>query len=231
MVIDVYFDDGQLPVAPSNLSLTALSSSEVEVSWQDNSNNEQRFEVYRSSVSETGPFQLVKSTLLNQTSYTDTNLESSTLYYYKVQSVNANGIGETPVGLVTTLNSAPSITAVDDIIMKTGESLIVPIVSIDNEGDEIVITSSNLPDFAELIDNGDGTGQLAITPSTNDVGFYEGIVITATDIFGNSSSTSFLISVTDATFSNTVFINFSGGSYCYYTMEQCKYLTNFGGSG
>jgi predicted esterase len=229
MVVDVYYDDGLVPIAPSNLSLTATSSSEVEVSWQDNSNNEQRFEVYRSNVSETGPFQLVQSTLLNENTYTDINLESSTLYYYKVRSVNANGVGETAVELVTTLNSAPTITPIADVIMKTGESLSIPLNALDNEGDPITLSGANLPAFAQLIDNGDGTGQVSITTGNDDIGFYEGIVITAEDNFGNNSSISFLISVTDASFDNAVYINFGSGSDAVTPWNNINTLPNLGG--
>ncbi|PTB96541.1 hypothetical protein C9994_06870 [Marivirga lumbricoides] len=229
VVIDVYFDDGVLPSAPSNLSLTANSSTEVEISWQDNSNNEQRFEIYRSSVSETGPFQLVTNTLLNQISYTDTGLESSTLYYYKVVAVNSNGTAATPVGLVTTLNSAPVITQLDDVVMKTGNTLTLPINAIDHEGDPINYSSNNLPEFVELVDNGDGTGELVISPASSDIGFYEGVAISAEDNFGNTSTTKFLISVIDASFENTVYINFSDNSDATSPWNNINSLPNLGG--
>lgn len=229
MVIDVYFDDGLLPSAPSNLSLTASSSSEVNITWQDNSNNEQRFEIYRSSTSETGPFELVTSTLLNQTSYTDSELESSTLYYYKVVAVNSNGTGETAVGLVTTLNSAPLIAELEDIVMKAGETLTIPLSAVDNEADPISFSSNNLPNFVELVDNEDGTGELLISPTASDIGFYEGVVVSAGDNFGNTSSTTLLISVIDASFENTVYINFSDNTSATSPWNNINTLPTLGG--
>ncbi|MBK6266512.1 fibronectin type III domain-containing protein [Marivirga sp. S37H4] len=207
MVVDVYFEDGLPPSAPSNLSLTAISNSEVEIGWQDNSNNEQRFEIYRSEVAETGPFDLAGTALLNQTSFTDQNLQGSTLYYYKVRAVNSTGNSETQVGLVNTLNSAPELAAIDNVVMNAGETLSIAVSATDEEGNPITLTGIKLPDFAQLIDNGDGTGEILLEPLSNNVGFYGTNTIEAKDNFGSGNTAQFNLHITDPVYENNVFIN------------------------
>ncbi len=50
----------------------------------------------------------------------------------------------------------------------------------DDDDDILTFTSSPLPRFAVLMDNGDGTGKLSLTTSLNDAGTYQ-ITITVTD--------------------------------------------------
>lgn len=77
------------PNAPSNLSVTAISTSQIRLTWTDNSNNEIAFKVYRSvdgitfaEVGKPGP---------NMISYTDSTLTSKTKYYYRVRAYNDAG--------------------------------------------------------------------------------------------------------------------------------------------
>ena len=63
------------PAAPSNMSATALSSSSLKFSWQDNSSNETSFDVYRWSGS---AWAKVASPAANSPSWTDTGLAAST---------------------------------------------------------------------------------------------------------------------------------------------------------
>jgi len=76
-------------VPPSNLSATAQSSTEILVSWQDNSDNETGFRIKRSTdgvnyatLVEPGP---------NVTEYADTGLTPETQYYYLVKARGLDG--------------------------------------------------------------------------------------------------------------------------------------------
>ncbi|MBI2930059.1 MAG: fibronectin type III domain-containing protein, partial [Planctomycetes bacterium] len=71
--------------APSSLSATAVSSSRIDLSWTDNSYDEDGFDIYRST-SAGGPFNIIASTVANVTSYSDTGLAAGTTYYYRVHS-------------------------------------------------------------------------------------------------------------------------------------------------
>jgi hypothetical protein len=75
------------PAAPSSLSAVAVSGSQINLSWQDNSGNETGFRVERRLGS--GSYQVVNSTASNTTSYSDTGLSSGSTYYYRVQALGS----------------------------------------------------------------------------------------------------------------------------------------------
>ncbi|WP_177191850.1 fibronectin type III domain-containing protein [Parafilimonas terrae] len=96
LITDNYFTDnnsssaGSVPAMPTNITATALDYTRIQVSWADNSNNETGFEIYRAT-NQSGPYQIVKTTGANATSYTDSALDAATTYYYKVNAVNNAG--------------------------------------------------------------------------------------------------------------------------------------------
>src|SRR4029079_12650171 len=69
------------PTAPSGLSATAVSSSQINLAWTDNSNNEDSFIVARGTTSG-GPYTDITTTAANATSFNNTGLAASTTYYY-----------------------------------------------------------------------------------------------------------------------------------------------------
>lgn len=87
------------PAAPSNLYLKG-KRGKVELSWTDNSDNEDGFRIYRGLTSTS--LVLVATVGANVTSYDDTGLAYKTTYYYKVCSYNANGESCTPVQSIAT---------------------------------------------------------------------------------------------------------------------------------
>jgi len=84
----------QTPIAPTNLVATAVSPTEIDLTWQDNATNEQGYRVERSlngtdfgEIATLGP---------NVHSYNDQGLTPDTTYFYRVVAFNNFG------------NSAPS---------------------------------------------------------------------------------------------------------------------------
>ncbi len=95
--------------APSVLNSSAVSSSQINLSWTDNSSNESGFKIERSSTGATGPFTQIATTSANATSFNDTGLTEGTTYWYRVQAYNAGGSSSyTSVSSATTLVSAPT---------------------------------------------------------------------------------------------------------------------------
>jgi fibronectin type III domain protein len=79
-----------IPNAPSGLSATAVSSSQVDLSWTDNSSNETGFEVKRAT--DSGFTQnVVWIGGIQGSTYTNTGLNPSTTYYYKVRAEGTAG--------------------------------------------------------------------------------------------------------------------------------------------
>lgn len=78
------------PATPTGVTAQALSHKQVQVSWTDNSNNEEGFEVRRAT-SPTGTFSVVGLVEANVTQFVDAGLAPNTIYYYRVRSVGVTG--------------------------------------------------------------------------------------------------------------------------------------------
>ncbi len=83
-----------VPAAPSGLTATANSTSQINLSWADNSANETAFKVERATASG-GPWTEITATLpANTTTYSATNLSANTTYYFRVRAANGAGDSE-----------------------------------------------------------------------------------------------------------------------------------------
>jgi FtsP/CotA-like multicopper oxidase with cupredoxin domain len=80
---------GSPPAAPSGLNATAASSSAIDLSWTDNSNDETSFNIERSLGGNS--FSLLASVGADVVGYSDTGLSPDTTYSYRVNAENANG--------------------------------------------------------------------------------------------------------------------------------------------
>jgi titin len=76
------------PAAPSNLSASAISRSQIRLTWTQNSSNENGFAIERST--STGWLQ-VGSVGANITTFTDGSLSAWTTYSYRVRAFNSAG--------------------------------------------------------------------------------------------------------------------------------------------
>jgi hypothetical protein len=77
------------PEAPTNLTATAVSCNQIDLTWQDNSDNEDGFEVERSldGIS----FTVLGTVPADETTFSDNNVVESTTYWYRVRAYNASG--------------------------------------------------------------------------------------------------------------------------------------------
>ena len=78
-----------LPAAPSNLTGTVISGSEIDISWTNNANNATSFLIDRST--DDVHFSQIASVSATVTTYHDTSLSPGNTYYYEVQASNADG--------------------------------------------------------------------------------------------------------------------------------------------
>lgn len=81
---------GSLPPPPSGLSATAVSTTQIDLAWTDNSSDEDGWTIERSTTSGSG-YAVIDEAAANETTYSDTGLSSGTTYYYRVASSNAVG--------------------------------------------------------------------------------------------------------------------------------------------
>jgi hypothetical protein len=68
-----------------------VSSSQINLSWTDNSNNETGFKVERSKSGNANTFSQIATVGANVTTYSDTGLNRASSYYYRVRAYNAGG--------------------------------------------------------------------------------------------------------------------------------------------
>ncbi len=78
-----------IPAAPSSLSTTTISISQIDLSWTDNSYGEQGFNIERKEPGE--DYSQIATVGENVTTYSDTGLNEATIYYYRVRAYNAAG--------------------------------------------------------------------------------------------------------------------------------------------
>ncbi|OJJ23532.1 hypothetical protein BKI52_03985 [marine bacterium AO1-C] len=79
-----------LPNSPTDLNARLTESNQIELSWQDQADNETSFEIYRSVNNTNNYSQLV---VLNPDIklFTDQNVTEGNVYYYRVRAVNSTG--------------------------------------------------------------------------------------------------------------------------------------------
>lgn len=79
----------RIPEAPSNLNTVAKSPNRIDLSWEDNSNNEDVFKIERKISG--GSFSQIATVGKNVSSYSDTSCNPDTTYCYRVRAWNSGG--------------------------------------------------------------------------------------------------------------------------------------------
>lgn len=82
------------PVAPTNLIATAVSSTQVNLSWTDNDNSETGFKIERCTGAGCSDFVQITTAGANVNNYSNTGLTASTSYSYRVRAYNTAGDSE-----------------------------------------------------------------------------------------------------------------------------------------
>ncbi|HYG19116.1 MAG TPA: fibronectin type III domain-containing protein, partial [Ohtaekwangia sp.] len=209
VVLTAQLPTGEAPAAPSGLTLSAPSYDSVIVSWTDNSFNETGFQILRSATLN-GTYNIVGTTADNVTTFVNTPVAGRTTYYYKVRAVNGATLSpETTPLVITTPNGAPVIADPGSISAPVGQTTQHNISATDPEGDAITFTALDLPAFAALVDNGNGTGFVRVMPQQGNIGSHL-FTLRATDSFGTHTDRDVTIVVLDADVGEIVFINFMG---------------------
>ena len=91
--------------SPSNLSASALGATKVYLRWNDNSNNENGFEIQRKNISQSTSWVTVGLISPNSTEFTDQGLSARNTYTYRVAALLTSTKAYSNEVTVTTANS------------------------------------------------------------------------------------------------------------------------------
>jgi serine protease AprX len=80
-----------VPTAPSNLTATAVSTSQINLSWADNSGNESGFRIERCKGTNCSNFAEIATVGVDATTFSNTGLTKNTTYRYRVRAYNDGG--------------------------------------------------------------------------------------------------------------------------------------------
>ena len=78
------------PAAPTGLSASAPSATQIDLTWTDAATNESGFKIERKT-SETGTYTQIATVLENMTSFSDVSLAPVTTYFYRIRASNEIG--------------------------------------------------------------------------------------------------------------------------------------------
>lgn len=125
-----------VPEPPSNLVGTLFSTTQVNLSWIDNSSNETGFKIERKTG--TGNYAIVGTINTDTFNFSDTGLAPSTTYIYRVFSYNTIG------------NSS---TFSNEITITTGTAIALPVITTTEVS---LISSSSTSSGGTIISDGGG---------------------------------------------------------------------------
>jgi uncharacterized protein (TIGR02145 family) len=209
----------EAPIAPTNLTLTNISPTQIDLSWTDNSNNETGFKIERRKG--TDPYTIIGSVNANVTTFSDTKLIPNGTYAYKVNAFNANTKSSTNSNEVTVTASTPIVVPT---LITTLPSSITPVTAssggnIESDGGAIItargvvwsVNPNPITTLSTKTIDGTGAGSFtsAITTLTVNTTYYVRAYATnsAGTAYGNE------ISFTTSTSSNTTVSDIDGNIY------------------
>jgi len=157
------------PTAPGNLTATAISSSQIDLAWDDNSSDEDSFTIERDNM-------FLATVSPNVTSYSDTALPPSTEFSYRIAAVNTNGssaYSNTAIATTLTEGGEPTSVQVQSIVVstvnegrgvKSGLAVVTIVDDLGNPVDGALVTgtfSGDVNETANSATGADGTVSLA----------------------------------------------------------------------
>ena len=124
-----------------------------------------------------------------QSTGTTTDFETFNFTNANARYIKIKGSGNTvnnwnsynEIRINSVINNPPVINPIDNQAITEGETLDVNIYATDADGDALTFSASNLPSFASLTDNGDGTAKITLAAQIGDAGTYADIIISVSD--------------------------------------------------
>ena len=151
-----------VPVPPTNLIGTVASSTQINLTWTDNSTNETGFKIERRTGSEN--YAIVGNANADILTYSDTGLLPSTNYIYRIYSYNSAGKSPTYSNEITVKTTAVIATISTAAVSSITQTTAISGGTITNDGGATITargvcwsTSAN-PTIALATKTSDGSG-------------------------------------------------------------------------
>lgn len=141
------------PDAPTGLTATATSSSQINLSWTDASSNEDGFKIERCQGAGCSDFAQIATVGAGATSYSNTGLTASTSYSYRVRAYNSGGDSAYSNTASATTSSGPTSTG---RLSPTANAAQTSSAG-DNNGYESNAANAHADDGVFAVDNNSGT--------------------------------------------------------------------------
>ncbi|MFT3746773.1 MAG: PA14 domain-containing protein [Agriterribacter sp.] len=184
-----------------------FENNATKLSWTNNASNADANDIYRAT-SLVGPYTLLNPGANNGTaqSYIDSTVQGNKTYYYFVRTRNSAGVSNSSTLKILIPNRNPVIVT-KEVFCKTEQTSNISVSASDDPGETFTLTASNLPSFITFTDNGNGTGNIQVTPQAGNKGVFN-VNITATDNYGASTTGVVKIYITDKNISS-IYVNFN----------------------
>jgi len=122
-----------VPVAPSALTATGASTTQINLAWTDNSSDETGFRIFRNGVELTPP----PKAAINAITFSDTGLTCGTTYNYEVKAMNADGDSTAATASGSTSGCPGAPTAPSALTATAASQTQINLSWTDNSSDEI----------------------------------------------------------------------------------------------
>ena len=104
------------PDAPSDLDAVEKSDSKIKLTWTDQSDDEEGFEIWRES--DDDAYAKVGSAAANAESYSDTGLDADNKYTYYIRAYNDAGENDSDEASATTMTAEEAAALSEEIVMQ-----------------------------------------------------------------------------------------------------------------
>lgn len=110
-----------VPAAPTSLAATPIGTQRIDLTWVDNSDDEDGFKLERKTGAG-GTYSQIATPAANATNYTDLGLTAGTTYFYRIRAYN--GVGDSDYSneasaTTATVNQPPVVTINQPVAGKT----------------------------------------------------------------------------------------------------------------
>ncbi|NIA14433.1 MAG: hypothetical protein GWP08_10145 [Nitrospiraceae bacterium] len=166
--LNIYVKD--IPASPTNLAATPAGQYQIDLTWTDNSNNEDQFHIIRKI--EGGAYDWEVYVGANVTSYSDTSVDCGTTYRYGIQAVNSCGVS-TPYNVSSSVATddcdGPTVHYPSSYTVTTGSYQSGDLNSLTVDDDDYLTVNSASGFYTYTFVDFDVTGVPTSTPSQIDV--------------------------------------------------------------